>query len=80
MSYLGHQNGSTSTLPQVSSRKELGSNEIATHIRRIRESNPPLFSDDLYGLSAQEWTTVMSQKFRALHISKSLRVVGFEPR
>ena len=60
MSDLSRQSVLVETLLEVSSRREIGSDEIATHIRRMRESCPPLLSDDLYGPSVQEWTTLMS--------------------
>ena len=41
----------------------------------MRESCLPLFSDELYGLNAQEWTFVMAQNFRALCIPKAARIL-----
>ena len=68
------QEGSNGTPPECSRHREISGDEMATHIRRIRDSCPPLFSDELYGLNAQEWTYVMAQNFRALRIPKAVRV------
>ena len=36
------------------------------------KSNPPVFTNDIYSMSAEQWTIVMSHNFIALFISRSL--------
>ena len=68
------QDGSNGTIPHCSHHHEISADEMAIHIRRMQESCPPLFSDELYGINAQEWTYVMAQNFQALRIPKAARV------
>ena len=48
---------------------------IAVHIRLVRESAPPLFSATVGSIFVEDWTRVMSQNLRALSISKNLKVM-----
>ena len=43
MSDLGRQSGSNEEAPKVNSRYEISPDDIAVHIRWMRESAPPLF-------------------------------------
>ena len=73
---LGHQSGSNGMNPEVNSRHEISLDEtsIYIYIRQMRESNLPLFSASIDSMDVEDWTRVMSQKFRALFIPKSLRI------
>ena len=48
--------------------------DIAMHIRRVRESAPLLFSAKVGSIFVECWTRVMSQNYKALSIPKSLKV------
>ena len=74
ISDLGCQNGSNGEAPEVNSRYEIPPNDIAVHIRRMRESAPPLFSTSIDSIYVEDWTRVTSQNFRALSIPKNLKV------
>ena len=74
MSNEKSQGGSNSEVPEVSSRYVPSPNDIAIHIRRVRESAPPLFSATIDSIFVEDWTRVMAQNFKALSIPKSLKV------
>ena len=57
---LGHQSGLKGENPEVNSCHEISHEEITTYIRRMRESNPPVFSDESDSMSTEQWTIVMS--------------------
>ena len=65
---LGRQNGSNGDNPKANSCHEISPDEITIYIRRMRESNSPLFSASIDSMVVEDWTRVMSQKFRALFI------------
>ena len=74
MSNLGSHGGSNREASEVSSRYVASLDDIAVHIRRVRESTPPLFSATVSSIFMDDWTRVMSQNLRALSIPKSLKV------
>ena len=60
------QGGSNTENHEVSSRYVSSPNDIATYIRRMRESAPPLFTAVGGSIFVEDWTRVMSQNFKAL--------------
>ena len=54
MSDLGHQSGSNGENPEVNSRHEISLDKISVYIRRMRESNLLMFSDDIDFMSAEQ--------------------------
>ena len=60
MTNLGHQSGSNEWAQVVNSRYEASLDDIATHIRKVRESK------------VEDWTRV--KNFRALSVPKNLKV------
>ena len=67
------QSGSNREAPEVTSHYVPSPNDIAIQIRRVRESDPPLFSTTIDSIFVEDWTRVMSQNFKALS-PKSLKV------
>ena len=74
MSNDGSQGGSNSEVPKVSCRYVPSLDDIAVHIRRVRESAPPLFSATIGSIFVEDWTKVMSQNLKLLFVPKSLKV------
>ena len=74
MSDLGRQSGSNGVDLEVNSRHKISLDEITIYIRRMKESNPPLFSARIDSIDVEDWIIVISQNFRALFIPKRLRV------
>ena len=68
------QGGSNSDVPEVSSRYVPSPDDITMHIRRVRESAPPLFSATVSSIFVEDWTRVMSQNLKVLFVPKSLKV------
>ena len=60
MSNERSQGGSNSEVPEVSSHYLPSSDDIAMHIKRVRESIPPLFSATVSSIFVEDWTRVMS--------------------
>ena len=56
---------------EVSSRYVPSSDDIAMHIRQVRESAPLLFSAIVGSISVEDWTKVASQNFKALSTLRS---------
>ena len=74
MSNERSQGGSNSEVPEVSSRYVPSTDDIAMHIRRVRESASSLFSATVGSIFVEDWIRVMSQNFKALSIPKSLKL------
>ena len=74
MSEVRSHDGSNRETLKVSSRYVPSLDDIAMHIRRVRESGPPLFLAIVGSIFVEDWTRVMSQNFKALSIAKSLKV------
>ena len=70
MSDLGRQSGSNGEASEVNRHYEISPDDIAVHIRRMRESVPPLFSATIGSIYVEDWTRIMSQNFRLLSVSK----------
>ena len=68
------QGGSKIKVPEVSSRYVPSLDDIAVHIRRVRESTPPLFSATVGSMFVEDWTRFMSQNLKILSVPKSLKV------
>ena len=68
------QGGSNNEVPEVSSRYVPSPDDIAVHIRRVRESDPPLFLATVGSILVEYWTRVMSQNLKVLSVPKSLKV------
>ena len=51
MSNMGRPSGLNSDIPEVRTPKEISPDEITTHIRQMRESNPPGFQMIFLGLA-----------------------------
>ena len=75
MSNLGSQGGSNREAPEVSSRYVASLDDIAVHIRLVRESALPLFSVTIGSIFVEDWTRVMSQNFRAIFVPKNIKVM-----
>ena len=71
---LGSHGGSNREALQISSHYMASPDDIAVHIRRVRESAMPLFSAIVGSIFVEDWTRVMSQNFRALSVRKNLKV------
>ena len=74
MSNNGSQDGSNSEVSDVSSHYVPSLDDIAVHIRRVRESAPPLFSATVGSIFVEDWTRIMSQNLKILSIPKNLKV------
>ena len=74
MSDLGRQRGSNGKTPEINNCYEISLDDIAIHIRRMREFASPIFSATIDSIYVEDWTKVMSQNFRALSIPKNLKV------
>ena len=74
MSDLGHLSGSNEEVPEVNNSCEISTNNIAVHIKQMRESAPPLFLATIGYIDVEDWTRVMSQNFRDLSMPKNLKV------
>ena len=72
---LGSQGGSNREAPEVSSHYVASSDDIAIHVRWVRESAPPLFSTTIGSTFVEDWTKVMSQNLRALSVPRNLKVM-----
>ena len=68
------QGGSNSEDLDVSSHYVPSPNDIAMHIRRVKESARPLFSATIGSVFVENWTKVMSQNLKVLSTPKSLKV------
>ena len=68
MSNLGSHGGSNREVLKVSSRYVASPDDIAMHVRRVRESAPPLFLATVGSIFVEDWTRVMSQNLRALSV------------
>ena len=66
--------GSNSEVPEVSIRYVPSPDDVAVHIRRARESAPPLFSATVGSIFLEDWTRIMSQNLKILSVPKSLKV------
>ena len=75
MSNLGSHGGSNREAPEVSRCSVASPDDIAVHIRRVRESTLPLFSTLVGSIFVEDWTRVMSQNFSALFVLKNLKVM-----
>ena len=60
MSNLGSHCGSNREALEVSSRYLASPDDVAEHIRQVRESVPPLFSATVGSIFVEDWTRVMS--------------------
>ena len=74
MSNLKSYGGSNKEVPEVSSRYMASLDDIAVHIKLVKESAPPLFSATVDSIFVEDWTRVMSQNFRTLSVPKNLKV------
>ena len=74
MSNDASQGGSNSEVPEVSSRYVPSLDDLAVHIRRVRESGLPLFSATVGSIFMEDWTRVMSLNMKFLFVPKSLKV------
>ena len=74
MSNDASQGGSNSEVPKVSSLYVPSLDDLVVHIRRVRESAPPLFSATLGFIFVEDWTRVMSLNLKVLSVPKSLKV------
>ena len=59
-STLRSHDGSNRGASEVSSLYVVSSDDIVVHIRRVRESAPPLFSTIVGSIFVEDWTRVMS--------------------
>ena len=53
------QGGSNSEVPEVSSHYAPSLDDIAVHIRRVRESASPLFLATVGSIFMEDWTRIM---------------------
>ena len=60
MSNDGSQGGSNSDIPEVNSCYVPSPDDIAVHIRGVREFGPPLFLATGDSIFVEDWTRVMS--------------------
>ena len=74
MSNGASQGGSNSKVPKVSSHYVSSLDDLAVHIRLVRESAPPLFSVTVSSIFVEDWTRVMSLNLKVLSVPKSLKV------
>ena len=74
MSNDASQGGSNSEVPEVSSRYVPFLDDLPVHIRRVRESTPPLFSATVGSIFVEDWTRLMSLNLKVLSVPKSLKV------
>ena len=74
MSNDASQVGSNSEVPEVSSRYVPSLDDLAIHIRRVRESTPPLFSATVGSIFVEDWTRVMSLNLKVLAVPNGLKV------
>ena len=74
MTNLGSHGGSKREASEVSSRYVASPDDIAVHIKRMRELAPPLFLATVGSIFVEDWTRVMSQNFRALSIPENLKM------
>ena len=56
MSNDASQGGSNSEVPEVSSRYVPSLDNLVVHIKRVRESTPPLFSGTVGSIFVEDWT------------------------
>ena len=68
------QGDSNSEVPEVSSRYVPTLDDLAVHIKGVRESAPPLFSATVGSIFVKDWTRVMSLNLKFLFVPKSLKV------
>ena len=68
------QGGSNNEVPEVSSHYVPSLDELAVHIRRVREFAKLLFSATVGSIFVEDWTRVMSLKLKVLSVPKSLKV------
>ena len=74
MSNNGSHGGSNSEVPKVSSHYVPSLDDITVHIRRVKESAPPLFLATVGSIFMENWTRVMSQNLKVLSVPRSLKV------
>ena len=60
MSNLGSRDGSNREALEVNSRYVASPDDIAVHVRRVRESAPLLFSATVSSIFVEDWTKVIS--------------------
>ena len=51
---MGHQSGSNGEEPEVNSHREISPDEIAVHIKHMRESNQSVFSASIDSMDAED--------------------------
>ena len=68
------QGGSNSEVPEVNSHYVPTLDDLAVHIKRVREFVPPLFSVTVGSIFVEDWTRVMSLNLKVLAVPKSLKV------
>ena len=74
MSNDAGQDGSNSEVPEVSSCYVPSLDDIAVHIRQVKEFAPPLFSATVSSIFVEDWTRIISQSLKMLSVPKSLKV------
>ena len=74
MSEVRSPDGSNRKTLEVSSRYIPSLDDMAMHIRRVKESAPLLFSAIVGSIFVEDWTEVTPQNFKALSIPRSLKV------
>ena len=74
MSDDASQGGSNSEVPKVTSHYVSTLDDLAIHIRRVRDSAPPLFSATVGSIFVEDWTRVMSLSLKFFSVPKSLKV------
>ena len=68
------QGGSNSEVPEVSSHYASSLDDLVVHIRRVRDSAPPLFSATVSSIFVEDWTRVTSLSLKFFSVPKSLKV------
>ena len=68
------QDGSNSEVLEVNSRYVPSLDDLAVHIRRVREFAPPLFSTTIGSIFVEDWARVMSLNLKFFSVPKSLKV------
>ena len=68
------QGRSNSEVPEVTSRYVSTLDDLAVHIKLVRESAPPLFSPTVSSIFVEDWTRVMSLSLKFFSVPKSLKV------
>ena len=68
------QGGSNREVPKVTSRYVSSLDDLAVHVRWVRDSTPPLFSATVGSIFVEDWTRVMSLSLKFFSVPKSLKV------